>query len=147
MEHFKLDDLIPCPKPSPAFDEIWLTGRIEQMLSAFRKTDYRDPKAFVTQVAMNLALYPMEVVEYVTSPTTGIQTRLQWPPSLAEIVEACRAEKVHREKVAKYANMLPALPPPPGAKFSIEQSFEAMTAKHGRPTGPFEPGREFSYGK
>ena len=96
---------------------------------------------------MNLMKFPQEIIEYVSAPETGIQTRLQWPPSLAEILDACTAEQNHREKVARYSAMGPIakrLPPP---KFSAEQSFEAMTKKYGRPFGPFETGRELPYGR
>lgn len=149
---------IPCAPPSTGCDPSWLLARIEMLLSAYRKTEYRDPESFATQVATNLASFSPEVVEYVTSPTTGLQTRLQWPPSLAEIVEACRAEQAHRDKVARYSAMGPPtkrLPPPmhsgvtgDGGKGTIytSKAFAQAIEKHGRPIGPFENNREFPYG-
>ena len=123
-------------------------NRIRQKLAAgahlndlvgYRKADYHNPEAFMMQAAMNLMRFPKEVIEYVSAPTTGIQTRSKWPPSLAEIVEACVAEQNWCEKVARYSAMGPktmkALPPP---RFSAEDSYEAMFKKHGRPTGVFE---------
>ena len=114
------------------------------VLSGYRKSDYHDPKAFMTQAAMNLARFTSEVVEYVTNPTTGIQTRCKWPPSLAELVEACNAENAYRVKVAAYAELraIPRLPPP---KFSIADSYDEMFKKYGRPNGPFE--RDGKWGK
>jgi hypothetical protein len=89
-----------------------------------------------------LEQYPPQIVEYVTSPLTGIQRRLKFPPSPAEVVEACVAEIVHQDKVRKYSSMPPPLPRLPGPKFSLEQSYEAMT-KGGklRCYGPFDKDR------
>ena len=56
---------------------------------------------------MNLMKFPREIIEYVSAPETGIQTRSQWPPSLAEIINACIAEQTRREKVARYSAMGP----------------------------------------
>jgi len=152
MDHFGyIPDNDPRKAPSPSqptsYDENWLIERLEMILSGYRKADYHNLQMFMTQAAMNLMKFPREIIEYVSAPETGIQTRSQWPPSLAEIINACIAEQNHREKVARYSAMGPIakrLPPP---KFSAEQSFEAMTKKHGRPFGPFEPGREHPYGK
>ena len=136
MDHFGYIPDNPSPPSQPQqteFDNEWLLSRIEMILAGYRKADYHNPEGFMTQVAMNLMKFPKEVIEYVSAPETGIQTRLQWPPSLAEILDACTAEQNHREKVARYSAMGPIakrLPPP---KFSAQQSFETMTKKHGRP--------------
>jgi len=134
-------------------DSEWLLSRIEMILAGYRKADYHNPEGFMTQVAMNLMKFPKEVIEYVSAPETGIQTRLQWPPSLAEIVDACTAEQTRCREIAYYSS-LPPPPPPrepaprlPPPKLSVEQSYEMMVAKHGRPTGVFETGREHPYGK
>lgn len=34
--------------------------------------------------------YPRDVVEFVTDPRTGIQSKIKWLPKIAEIHEACR---------------------------------------------------------
>jgi len=147
MEHFgHIPDPNPPSQPQPTeFDKSWVLSRIEMILAGYRKADYHNPEAFMTQVAMNLMKFPKDIIEYVSAPTTGIQTRSKWPPNMAEIIEACQAEQNHREKIARYSAMGPALPRLPKPKFSAEQSFEAMTAKHGRPTGVFETGREHPY--
>jgi hypothetical protein len=138
---------VPSLPPLTEFDRNWLLSRIEMILAGYRKADYHNLEAFLTQAAMILTTFPKEIIEYVSAPETGIQTQLQWPPSLAEIVAACVAEQTHREKVARYSAMGPTLPRLPKPKFSAEQSFEVMTAKHGRPTGVFETGREHPYGR
>lgn len=154
MEHFgHIPDL---PKAQSQqrpteLDKSWVLSRIEMILSGYRKADYHDPEAFMAQVAINLMKFPQEIIEYVSAPETGIQTRSQWPPSLAEIVNACTAEQKQRREIVYYSNLPPAPPPrrvprlaPP--KLSAEQSYEMMVAKHGRPIGPFDQGREHPYG-
>jgi len=138
---------VPSLPPPTRYDENWLLSRIEMILAGYRKADYHNLEAFLTQAAMILRKFPADIIEFVSAPETGIQTRSQWPPSLAEILNACVAEQTHREKVARYSSMGPIakrLPPP---KFSVQQSFETMTKKHGRPFGPFETGRELPYGR
>lgn len=73
---------------------VWLTKRIEILLSAYRRDDYADPVNFVAQLAIVLREYPRDVIEVATSPTTGIQRHCKFPPSLAEIVEFC--DNLHR---------------------------------------------------
>lgn len=146
MGHLEIDPKnLPCPQPSQNCDRNWLLSRLEMVLSGYRKADYHDPKAFALQVAMNLEKYPAEVIEYVTSPTTGIQTRSQWPPTLAEIVKACQAEQDHLNLLAKYSNS-PRSERLPAPKFSVAESYETMVEKYGRPFGPFEKGRQLPYG-
>jgi hypothetical protein len=148
---------VPSLQPQTELDRNWLLSRIEMILAGYRKADYHNLEAFLTQAAIILAKFPQDIIEFVSAPETGIQTRLQWPPSLAEILDACTAEQTQREEVARYsrrlAEMLPPPTPPPPAprlpkpKFSAAQSYEIMVAKYGRPFGPFEHGREHPYGK
>ena len=163
MEHFgHIPDLSSPPsQPQPTeLDKSWVLSRIEMIMAGYRKADYHSPEAFMMQVAMNLMKYPKDIIEYVSAPTTGIQTRSQWPPSLAEIVNACIAEQTHREKIARYTAMGPALPrlpkPPKGSGVTGDggpgttydaTAFATAFEKHGRPTGVFETGREHPYGK
>jgi hypothetical protein len=80
MEHF---GHIPDPpkarsQPQPTeLDKSWVLARIEMILAGYRKADYHDPEMFMAQVAMNLMKFPQEIIEYVSAPETGIQTRLQ----------------------------------------------------------------------
>jgi hypothetical protein len=149
MEHFgDMDDqpkVLSQLQPTN-YEENWLISRIEMILAGYRKVDYHNLQMFMAQAIVNLMKFPREIIEYVSAPETGIQTRSKWPPSLAEILEACVAEQTHREKIARYSAMGPIakrLPPP---KFITQQSYEAMIQKHGRPFGPFETGREHTYG-
>jgi hypothetical protein len=162
MEHFTLDHLdnqqneTPSPKPSPKSDPNWVVGRVDLLMSSYRMSDYQNPKGFLLTVCSILEEYPPEIVEYVTDPKTGIQRRSKWPPTPAEIVEACAAEIGWRAKIAMNSRLSPAprLPPPmasgvigdggPGTIYTAK-AFEEATKKHGRPTGPFErPGDDWS---
>jgi hypothetical protein len=161
MEHFGFIPDNPPKAPSPSqptnYEESWLIARLEMILSGYRKADYHNLQMFMTQAIMNLMKFPREIIEYVSAPDTGIQTRSQWPPSLAEIVAACVAEQAWREKVARYSAMGPVvkrLPPPmhsgalgdgsPGTIYTAK-AFQQAVEKHGRPFGPYENGREKIY--
>jgi hypothetical protein len=96
-------------------------------------------------LGMNLQRFPMEVVEYVTDPVTGIQTRSKFPPNVPEVIEACRFEMEHREKVRRFTSMPPPLPRLPASPLTADQSYEKMFKAHGRPYGAFELGRQLSY--
>ena len=161
MEHFKFTPTNPSQPQQKRLDAAWLAERIALIFTAYRKDDYSDPEAFMAQVGMNLERYPMEVVEYVTAPTTGIQTRCKFPPSLAEIVEACNAEQAHLDKVWHYSSLPPPLPRLPasprqpmygdGGPGTIYTDYEmAMSRrvhKGASPFGPFDQGRQLVYEK
>ena len=55
------------------------------------------------QLGTILERYSDTVVERVTSPVTGIQARCSFPPSIAEVVEACDAEHRNDNYAAEYA--------------------------------------------
>jgi hypothetical protein len=73
-----------------------IAKQVEILFSAYRRADYEDPRGFVVQLGTVLEDYPEEVILQVTSPKTGIQRRLKWPPSLAEIVEECDRARWNR---------------------------------------------------
>lgn len=107
------------------------------LFSAYRKDDFADAEAFVLQLGVVLEEYADEVIIAVTHPRTGLQRRSKFPPSIAEVVEACNAEAVAAATRAKYAAMTP-VPRLPGPK--IECNYHEMTMAHGRPIGMFERG-------
>jgi hypothetical protein len=85
---------------------------------------------------------------------TGIQRRQTFPPSIAEVVSACEAEVIHREKVARYASMPPAAPrigatylgtQGDGGPGTVYSNYDEAVKKHGRPHGVFEDGRQLVY--
>src|SRR3990167_3099534 len=85
--------------PSGKSNDPWIAGRMNLLLSAYRRDDYADPMGFLAQLGVILSKYPPAVVERITDPMTGLQRKLKFPPSIAEVVEACEAEMTHRETV------------------------------------------------
>ena len=66
-----------------------ITRAIEMLLGAYRKSDYHEPDIFVLQLGIVFESYDISVIEFVTSPRTGLQRTCKFPPSIAEVVEAC----------------------------------------------------------
>lgn len=80
----------------------WITSRAELLFGAYRRDEFADPESFVRQVGMVLERYDDEVIEHITSPLTGVQRKCKFPPSIAEIVEACDAERHSQTYAAQY---------------------------------------------
>jgi hypothetical protein len=80
----------------------WVGSRAQMVFGAYRRDDFADPENFSVQLGMILERYDDQVIEHVTSPLTGIQRKCKFPPSIAEIVEACDAEHRSRTYAAKY---------------------------------------------
>jgi hypothetical protein len=58
----------------------------------------------VTSLIIILAQYPDDVIDYVTDPRTGIQRRCKFPPTIAEIIEACDARMQDIAKRERFKN-------------------------------------------
>lgn len=142
MEHIRMPAF---PGRSTGSNSAWVLSRVKLLMASYRKADYHDPDGFLATLGAILEQYEPAIVEYVTDPLTGLQRRLKWPPSPAEVVEACVAEIAHREKVQRYSNLPPSLPQLPKPQFSVEESYEAMTKGKKRVYGPFDQGREHPY--
>jgi hypothetical protein len=148
MDHLTFDHLdnklAASPRPSPKCDPAWILKRIDLLMSSYRKTDYLNLEGFIATMGSILEDYPQAIVEYITDPKTGLQRRCKWPPTPAEVVEACAAEIAWRTKIAQNSGLSP-VPRLPAPRFSAEDSYEMMFKKYGRPTGIFErPGDEWS---
>lgn len=85
------------------------------LFGSYRKDDFADPDNFLLQLGMILERYPDHIVEYVTSPLTGIQRKSEFPPSIARVVEACDAETARQIRLRKYRELGPyqRIPRPP----------------------------------
>lgn len=90
------------------------------LFSAYRKDEFSDPESYLAQLGIVLEGFADEVIVAVTHPRTGLQRRLKWPPTIAEVVEACEAEARRIDTTARYGRMqrrsYPAL-----ADYSIPQ--------------------------
>lgn len=151
MEHFGYipdNHLVPDQQStrSTNSDADWLLSRIQLLCSAYPRDDYTDPEGFIAQLALIVAQYDPGVVEYVTDPRTGLQRRLKFRLTIADVVEALEAEANWRDKVAKNAAIPRGTTKLPAPKFFAAESYDAMVEKHGRPFGVFEAGRITPYG-
>ncbi len=55
----------------------------------------------MVSVGVVLEQFPDDVIVYVTSPRTGIQRRLKWPPTVNEIIEACEEQLAYFERLKR----------------------------------------------
>lgn len=94
------------------------------------------------QLTAILAEYRAEIIEYVTAPQTGIQRKLKFKPTLAEIVEACDAQAWHLD-LANRPKPVAALP---RQRDQFRQNYNELVERYGRPVGVFDRDREFPYG-
>jgi hypothetical protein len=62
------------------------------LLGCYRTGEAADPDVYVTGVAATLARYSEDVVWTVTDPRTGLPSRSNWLPTIAEVRAACEAE-------------------------------------------------------
>lgn len=83
---------------------------IRILIGCYRRADFSDPEVFAQAAQALLMAYPRSVVVAVMNPVTGIASRLQWPPSIAEIKQALEAEDDGQKRRAKAAQLPPVLP-------------------------------------
>jgi hypothetical protein len=62
------------------------------MFSCYRREDAANPEQYAAAIGLVLSGYPRSIVEYVTDPRTGIQSRCDFPPSVKEMSDACEVE-------------------------------------------------------
>ena len=80
-----LMDPAKLPRPTPQY----VTMRVEGLLRSYPQAKPDDPKTYILGICAILTGYPQEVVDYVTAPVTGIQTRIKHHPVQAEVRAAC----------------------------------------------------------
>ena len=76
------------------------------LFSAYRRDNYADPEGFVVQLGVLFEKYNPEVIDAVTDPRSAhaLQLTHKFPPTLAEIKEACDQEAERRFKIARASN-------------------------------------------
>ena len=72
------------------------------LLGSFRTGDATDPEVYAGAVIAVLADYPDDVIELVVDPRSGLPSRMNWLPTIAEIKSAC--EDIHgpRRRMAEW---------------------------------------------
>jgi hypothetical protein len=63
------------------------------LLGSYRTGEANDPDVYVAAVVRVLSGYPMEIVNRVIDPLTGIPSKIKWLPKPFEIKQAC--EEIH----------------------------------------------------
>jgi hypothetical protein len=105
-----------------------IAQRARILFSAFRQDQYADPESYAVSVGMVLEQYPNDVIIYITDPRTGVQRHCKWPPTIAEIIEACDKRMQHAAKMRQGKKHEPlALGPPNEARPTSEE----LKAKYG----------------
>lgn len=83
-------------------------------MGCYRAVDSNDPETYIAAAIAVLSRYPIKIIEAVSSPVTGLPSKLKWLPSIAEIKEACeeydrfnarirQAERQRQEQLAERA--------------------------------------------
>lgn len=75
---------------------------VKLLLGCFRTGDATDPEVYAGAVIAVLADYPDDVIERVVDPRSGIPSRMNWLPTIAEIKTACEDLYGHRRRMAEW---------------------------------------------
>jgi hypothetical protein len=112
--------------------------RSKILFSAYRADQYANEEGFMASVAMVLGQYSDDVIVFITDPRTGVQRHSKWPPTIAEIIEACDKRMQHIAKLGPRKKAEPlALGPPNEERPTLDE----LKAKYGDNWGltPPEP--------
>ena len=118
MDHFTFDHLDNKPDSlAEAFaksDPNWVLTQGRPLMSSYRKTDYQNPEGFIATLGSDPGGISAGDRGIRDRPEDGLQRRCKWPPTPAEVVEACAAEIGWRTKIAQNSGLspVPKLPPP-----------------------------------
>lgn len=116
--------------------------RAEFLFGQFRRSDAMNPKAFAATIGVNLAQFDREVIDYVTSPLHGLATKMDYPPGVKQLREACadHARFIRaRDEMAKRGPIAPSKPTVRPALPKGRLSYaEATDNGRLRPIGRFE---------
>lgn len=83
------------------------------LFAGYRLDQYADPETFKASVGTVLEQFPDEVISYITHPRTGIQRRIGFPPTIAEIVTACETQLAYLERLKQPKRLPTPMEPPP----------------------------------
>jgi hypothetical protein len=112
-----------------------VTRGVRQLVAGQRRGEAEDPDGYVATIAAILAYYPPSVVQAVTHPVHGLQTRLDWLPKPSELKRACDAEshaqwqRAEREKAARAPRLSPPDEPTPAERARIRDAMAVFLAE------------------
>lgn len=131
------DNTLRTESPSESGQKLWqrvteayATERVGFLLGQYAKARPHEPTIYIAALAAILSEYPLEVVEYVTDPRTGLASTHKWIPEPAEVREACEAQvaplrRKHQREAIERKNK-EALEPP--VDRSGRKSYEEIQA-------------------
>jgi hypothetical protein len=82
-------------------DQAYCADRARLLFGCYRRDDANDADIYCSAITLVLSDYPRAVVEFVTDPRAGIPARYKFPPSAAEVKEACDAEMARAVRMAQ----------------------------------------------
>lgn len=116
--------------------------RAEFLFGQFRRSDATNPKAFAATIGVNLAQFDVEVIDYVTSPLHGLATKMDYPPGVKQLRDACADHARYlraKEELAKRGSFVPTKPATrPAMPSGLLSYAEATDNGRLRPIGRFE---------
>ena len=125
-----------------------LTKSVRSLAACYRRDDAADPVAYAAALMAVLSEYPIDVVEHVTDPRTGLPRTLKWLPSVAEVVEACeQRQRAKRPLRASLGKPMPPIPVNPhmwddaNAKDWFDRVWRVKSHQMTRETAPDEEAR------
>lgn len=90
------------------------------LFGCYRRDEAHDPETYTAAIAAVLAEYSQFVVDRVTDPRTGIATTCKFLPTVAELTDACKAERrwelSQSQPAPKRIHRFPSLDKPPIAQ-------------------------------
>ena len=76
----------------------------KQLLDCYRTGEANNPETFGAAIAAVLSDYPLDVVQYVCDPRTGLPSSSTWMPNCAEVKAACNERVAWLHKVERFQN-------------------------------------------
>ncbi len=77
-----------------------------RLLGCYRTGDANDPEVYISGVVAVLSRYTIEIIREVTDPATGLPSKLNWLPTLAEIHKECDLLSERAKRKARRAEEL-----------------------------------------
>jgi len=104
-------------------------AQVRQVFGSYRKDDFADADTFIANALKLMERYPDSAIEEVCDPRSGIVTECKFPPTIAELKQAC---DYHAERQARIAELAcstfkpreprPPLPPGGAANLLVRRS-------------------------
>lgn len=126
-------------------DPEFLTSRARMLFGCYRRGEANDPEIYCAAIAAILGEYSREIIDYATDPRTGLPSKGDFLPTVAEVRSFCEARAAHIERMQKYSQrktvprpQLTERPKPHPYGLYLEEC--ERTGANPRPIGAFEKG-------